>query len=409
MIAETSLPITERLMPADQNAAAEAVARAAVEGAAVYPIGGGTSLDFGSLPATPGIGLSLGCLNRVIDYPARDLTITVEAGMTMAALAEKLAAEGQRLPIDVPNPERATVGGVVASCLPGPRQYRWGGVRDYVIGLTAIDGAGVPFSAGGRVVKNAAGYDLCRLMCGAMGTLGAIVQVTWMLRPVPETTAWLGCDVPDWDAAERLLAAMVETKTLPSAIELLAGLPLPIEWESGANSLAVARLLVGLEGTQAEVAWMIQQLEEEWHRQGVASSLVLRGAQAEPVWRQLTEFPATLGEDGASPVVQLNVLPGDTAAAVREVIGVDPEAAVLAHAGNGAIVARMSPAAEETLMQRLQRLRRNRKLIVLSSLCTLDRDAVWGLPGPAQSVMQKIKDQFDPQNILNRGRFIFPS
>ena len=112
------------------------------------------------MPAkTPGLALSLARLNRVVDYPARDLTITVEAGITLAELDALLVTEGQWLPIEVPQPPRATLGGVVATAWSGPRRYGWGQVRDYVIGISAVDGRGLPFKGGGRVVKNVAGYD----------------------------------------------------------------------------------------------------------------------------------------------------------------------------------------------------------------------------------------------------------
>ena len=139
--------ITETIAPADQAAVAEAVRSAAGKGLAVYPVGGGTMLDFGVKPTRPGIALSLAKLNRVIDYPAADLTITVEAGMTLAELAKCLAAQRQRLPIDVPQPDRATVGGAVAVNAAGPRRYAYGTMRDYVLGLTAVDGAGTTSSA----------------------------------------------------------------------------------------------------------------------------------------------------------------------------------------------------------------------------------------------------------------------
>src|SRR5436190_8463483 len=117
------LPIKTTLTPADQTALASAVAQAFADGSALYPIGGGTSLEFGLPAKAPGSGLSLSGLNRVVDYPARDLTVTVEAGVTMQTLADLLAKEGQRLPLDVPQPAKATVGGVVATNWNGPRRY----------------------------------------------------------------------------------------------------------------------------------------------------------------------------------------------------------------------------------------------------------------------------------------------
>ena len=195
---------------------------------AVYPLGGGTSLDFGLPAAQPGIGFSLAGLNRVVDYPARDMTITVEAGITLANLADMLADERQWLPIDVPQPERATLGGVIATDVSGPRRYGYGTLRDYVIGISAVDGRGMTFKGGGRVVKNVAGYDFCKLLTGSLGTLGVITQVTLKLKPLVERSALVACDVRDWHAAERLLAGVVTSATTPTAIELLAG----PAWES---------------------------------------------------------------------------------------------------------------------------------------------------------------------------------
>ena len=113
-------------------------------------------------------------LNRVIDYPARDMTITVQAGITIAELQTLLAAENQRLPVDVPHADRATLGGALAVNVSGPRRYGFGTLRDYVIGISTVNDEGQEVKAGGRVVKNVAGYDLCKLHIGALGTLGII-------------------------------------------------------------------------------------------------------------------------------------------------------------------------------------------------------------------------------------------
>src|SRR5438874_457698 len=153
---------------------------------AIYPVGGGTMLDYGMPPARPGIALATAALNQVIDYPARDLTITVEAGITMQKLHETLAAENQWLPIDVPNPEQATIGGAIACDVSGPRRYGYGTLRDYVIGITVVNDRGQETHAGGRVVKNVAGYDLMKLYTGSLGTLGVVTQVTLKVRPKPE-------------------------------------------------------------------------------------------------------------------------------------------------------------------------------------------------------------------------------
>ena len=138
------------------------------------------------LAARPGHGLDLTGLSKIVDYTPRDMTILVEAGVRMADLAATLAAEGQQLPIDVPRAAEATIGGVVATNWNGPRRYGHGTIRDYVIGIHAVDGRGVPFKGGGRVVKNVAGYDFCKLLTGSLGTLGVITQLALKVKPLPE-------------------------------------------------------------------------------------------------------------------------------------------------------------------------------------------------------------------------------
>src|SRR6266436_6361799 len=217
------LPIKEVLAPETQDELAAAVRAAYETSTPLYPIGGGTSLQFGLPAKAPGRGLSLERLNRIVDYPARDMTVTVEAGVTMKTLADLLATERQRLPVDVPQAERATIGGVIATNWNGPRRYGESSLRDFVIGISAVDGRGLPFKGGGRVVKNVAGYDFCKLLTGSLGTLGVITQVTLRLKPIPEQSALLACPVPDAAAAEKLLAALITSHTTPTAIELLAG------------------------------------------------------------------------------------------------------------------------------------------------------------------------------------------
>src|SRR5207248_587611 len=167
------------------------VRRAIDQGHALFPLGGRTLLDVGLPPDRAGVGVDLRDLSEVIDYPARDMTVTVQPGITLARLEVLLATERQRLPVDVPQPDRATLGGALAVNASGPRRYGFGTLRDYVIGMTVVNDEGHEAKAGGRVVKNVAGYDLPKLHVGALGTLGIIVQVTLKLRPLPEESALL--------------------------------------------------------------------------------------------------------------------------------------------------------------------------------------------------------------------------
>jgi FAD/FMN-containing dehydrogenase len=339
-------------------------------------------------------------LNRVVDYPADDLTITVEAGMTIAELNHVLAKHRQWLPVDVPQPDRTTIGEAVAINAAGPRRYAYGTMRDYVLGFTAVDGTGMTFSGGGRVVKNAAGYNMCRLMAGSRGALGAITQVTLMVRPQNEASVLLACDVPRLEIAEKLLADLVRSPTRPVAIELLAGcqrgemgtgsepqraslgitdcgeVPVPISPRES-NPLFgpvleghAGRLYVGFEGPAAEVDWMVGQLRNEWAAAGIAAPMVASAADAEKLWRWLAEFPKGR---------RINVLPSQVIGTIAELLKTDPQCAVQAHAGNGVI-----------------------RVGGINSR---------GLTAPGYSddnvaeirVMQAIKERFDPQNILNPG------
>lgn len=136
---------SERITPATQAETVDAVRSAYEASRAIYPLGGGTALDYGVAPTQTGGTLDLTSLNRIVDYTPRDMTILVEAGMRMSDLASTLAAEGQQLPIDVPRALEATLGGVIATNWSGPRRFGHGTIRDYIIGIHAVDGRGTAF------------------------------------------------------------------------------------------------------------------------------------------------------------------------------------------------------------------------------------------------------------------------
>lgn len=386
---------------------AEVVRDAFASGTAVYPIGGGTSLDYGLPARRQGIGLSLAGLNRVVDYPARDMTIAVEAGITMAALAETLAAERQRLPIDAAQPELATLGGVVATNFSGPRRYGCGTVRDYVIGISAVDGRGIAFQGGGRVVKNVAGYDFCKLLTGSLGTLGVISQITLKVVPIPEAARLLECAAADIDQAERLLAALVTSRTTPTAIELLVG----GVWGER------PKVLVGLEGTAAEVEWMTGQLRSEWAELGIRDPRTLLPVEEAATWRRLTEFAAASSADASAGALAIKaaVKPSAVLRFIQELRAIDPGATCVAHAGNGIVLARcggLKPAdIAKTLIQRVQPAAAacSGRIVVYAAPdgSDLTRQAVWGAAGSDAGLMRSVKQQFDPAGLLNPGRFVY--
>jgi glycolate oxidase FAD binding subunit len=410
--AATNLPIRDTVAPSSQDELAAAVRSAFDANMPLYPVGGGSALDFGLPVKAEGRGLSLAKLDRVVDYPARDMTVTVEAGITMQALAELLATERQRLPIDVPQADRATIGGVIATNWNGPRRYGEGTVRDYVIGISAVDGRGQPFKGGGRVVKNVAGYDFCKLLTGSLGTLGVMTQVTLRLKPIPEQQALVACAVADASTAEALLAALVHSQTTPTAIELLGG----PAWQADAALGGLGTLgrtglylVVGLEGTGAEVEFMTRQLSAEWRAQGVDPLVV---GEAAALWRRLVEFSA----DGEPPLVlKASVAPSGTTAIVDAARRLDPECSLQAHAGSGIVLVKLSKFPEQGLSRALvgnlqpAAAAHHGSLIVLRnpSGAEMTHQSVWGATDAPLALMTEVKRKFDPRDILNRGRFIY--
>jgi glycolate oxidase FAD binding subunit len=327
----------EIVYPAEQAEVVDIVCRAAESGTAVCPLGGGTHRRVPSPPAPLpkgegrlGIQLSTAKLNRLIEYAPDDMTITVEAGMTVAELNRTLGARRQWLPVDVGWPQRATVGGTIAAGAAGPRRCAYGAIRDYLLGFTAVDGQGEVFSGGGRVVKNAAGYNLCRLMAGSRGTLGVITQATLMVRPLPERSAILACDVPSFELAEKLLAALVASPVCPAAVELTAGRdprddnPLLGPIPPG----AAARLCVGFDGSAEEVEWMLGRLREDWTALGMTSPVLMPDLPDTRFWTWLAEFPSD---------ARLTVLPGETVAAAARLMRDLSGAAIQARAADGVI------------------------------------------------------------------------
>ena len=177
------------MRPEDAGDAAAGLRLCDLGPAAVIVWGGGTQMRLGSVPRRYEIAFSTEGMSRMLEYQPADLTCRVEAGMRLTDLQATLAAQGQRLPLDPPRPERATVGGMVAANANGLGRARYGTVRDWVIGIAVAYPSGKVARAGGKVVKNVAGYDLMKLHIGALGTLGVVAEVNFKVQARPEAQA----------------------------------------------------------------------------------------------------------------------------------------------------------------------------------------------------------------------------
>ncbi len=378
----------------------------------LIPCGGRTSLHYGGVTPEDGTNVSLSELRRIVDYPARDMTITVEAGMRVEDLQQLMAAEGQRLPIDVPQAHRATLGGAIASNTSGPGRFGHGTFRDYVIGISGVDGQGRLFSAGGRVVKNVAGYDLCKLLVGSLGTLAIITQVTLKLRPMVESRCLLGMALKSLAAIEAALQKLVTTATRPVAVEVLNR---KAAWQIHGESrreLPIDRpvLLVGLEGSTPETGWQVATIRRELGDLIDDAAVTLEGDDADVLWRVLTEYQAASDD----PLSFKATLPASRL--VDFVTRADElDVALQCHAGNGIAIGHLPDSCSTTTeASRIIATLRDAALRSGGALVIHSCDADWkqklDVFGPLSSegvLMSRIKSALDPLGLLNPGRMTF--
>ncbi|MGQ9913256.1 MAG: FAD-binding oxidoreductase [Thermogutta sp.] len=401
--------ILETVFPASMSEAAEIVADAARERRAVYFRGAGTHFQYGCPPGRAGIAIATGAIQEVADYSYRDLTITVGCGVSLNRLGELLAQQSQFLPVDCVFGGDGTIGGAVAWSPPGPRAYRWGALQDYVLGVRAVDGMGRTFFAGGKVVKNAAGYNVTRLLTGSWGTLALILELTLMVRPLPEQLRLLSWVVTKRDRLERLLSCLIASRSEPSAIEVLGG----PRWEKD-RFLRVGdhhdecRVVAVYEGSAGEVDALCDELRRELSEAGLKIEEELPASS----YASLSNFLADVAR--SSCVYELSVRPTRLAAALDQLRNLRPRASFLGHAGLGRIFAFADEDGDVT-PESMVRLRG--AIATLGGRVTVlrypwdsswNRTAIWGPGGTASRYMQGLKDQFDPHNILNPGRYVFP-
>jgi glycolate oxidase FAD binding subunit len=374
-------------------------------GHAIYPQGGGTALDYGGVPRRPGVIVDTRGLDRLIDYPFADMTITVQAGMTLSALRAILAEKHQRVLVDAPHPDQATIGGIYATNTTGPRRFAAGRPRDQIIGVSFVTSGGEVIKGGGRVVKNVAGYDFPKLLTGSMGTLGIITQLTVKVRPIPEASAiaWVPFPAPD-----RLAAAMDALNlsgTRPMALELLNRPAAQAVGQSLGLPSDHAVLAIGIEDNIESVRWQIDRLKAEL---GQAELLVVEGERTKPLWDGLSEFQAA--SPGPISFVA-NIRPSSVAAFVA---GLDPERwSVQAHAGNGIVRAHgLGDWTPDAAARQLEPPRRKAVAdggnLMLSRCPTEWKESlrVWGEPRPDWALAERVRAALDPAGAMNPGRFV---
>jgi glycolate oxidase FAD binding subunit len=384
-------------LPADAAQVAAALRLCAEAEAAVVPRGGGTALHWGNPPRRADVVLSLQRLDGVVEHDDANLTATVQAGTPVAACQRALARAGQFVPVDPPHPERATVGGTVAVGGGGPRRMLYGGVRDLVVGMRVVLADGQQIKAGGTVVKNVAGYDMCKLFTGSLGTLGVITALTVRLSPLPEAEA----TVVAWGALADLLDLVDD---LAASVLQPAAVALVGPEVAGAVGLPAQPVLaVRAEGFGEAVARHVADVRQLAAARQVAAEEISPQAHRK-VWSALADFS---GGPSREALFRVTV---PLAAVGRVVTDVHSAGCgrVVAHAGSGAVWVEV-PAADAALwwgrLGALAEQHRGHCVLVAAPPEVKAARDVWG-GAPALSVMRALKSHFDPRGVLNPGRFV---
>ncbi|MGI8733851.1 MAG: FAD-binding oxidoreductase [Pyrinomonadaceae bacterium] len=375
----------------------------------VVPAGAATWLEVGNQLKSVNMIVSTARLNRILDHEPADLVASAQAGITLDDLNSHLAGGGQCLPLDPPNDGRATIGGVVATGLSGPQRFGYGAARNFVIGMQVVLADGRLVKAGGRVVKNVAGYDLCKLFTGSYGTLGLITELTFKLRPLPQRT-WT---VLVWGEVESLLAGarkIVSANLFPSAVELLSPAFTATADYAERNE---ALLLVKFAGSRDAVEKQTLESENLLKTHGRCRGPLIKGDSN--LWRVLSGFPITFPE---KCVWRATVPPSQLTSFLHLVEQTtarsDAPEMWQASVADGRIrVIEQDNDSHRQTAERLQRLRSEAETLggslVLenAALEVKSRIDAWGGIGKHVEVMQRIKQSLDPQNILSPGRFRF--
>ena len=405
--------------PGTEDEVADLLREATADGRAVCPVGRGAFLHLGGVPTRYDQALCTRGLDGMIDYQPTDMTVRVQAGLDVATLQAALGENGQWLPLDPPLPERATVGGMIAANLTGPCRFSQGTVRDFLIGIRVARADGTLIKGGGQVVKNVAGYDVPKLYCGSLGTLGVIVEATFQVRPRPQSQALLAVECASAEQAGAAALRLAGSDVQPFLVEL-ANFGPPVA--DASPSRGPYHVFIGLAGLEEEVADQRRRILALLHdakaaNAGTPDVTELDADRAATLSCALRNFPVS-GE----AVLRCKVsLPPSRVAGFCSDLEAEAQRhgladRLLARAGNGIVYCAFTPTAalisDEELLALVQWIRawaaQHRGFAVVEDIAPSlkVRADVWGGVGTAFPLMQRLKASLDPQGILNPGRFV---
>jgi glycolate oxidase FAD binding subunit len=356
----------------------EALRRAGDEGTPVRFRGGGTKLGWAANRDDPGTELSTARLDRILEHNVGDLTAVLEAGVPLAGAQATFGEAGQMLALDPPD-DGATIGGIVAAGDSGPLRARYGGVRDLVVGVRVALSDGTVASAGGKVIKNVAGYDLAKLFAGSLGTLGAILEVSVRLHPLPPATATAAGGSRDPAVAAR---AARELSHAP-----LEHLGLDVRW-GGGDGAVLARFGGAASREQAEAAAAILS------RAGLQPEVV---DDDDSIWRVQRE-----GQRSADwAVVRVSATQTDLPGLCAAVDGLGARLVGRAALGLSWVV--LPDRGPDEADAAIETLRRDYTAVLLDAPPGLKADHFGPLEPGARELMRRVRERFDPAGVCNPG------
>ena len=383
----------------------------------VVPWGRGTQMHLGPPPAEYDVALSLQHLARVLEYDSANLTLIAEAGLALREVYRLTIPERQFLPLGYPGSE-ASLGGLLATNTSGVKRLRYGGMRDLLLGIRVALPEGELLRYGGRVVKNVAGYDMCKLYIGSLGAFGVVTEVTFRLAMLPEEERLLVAAFPTLAQGMAAATAVRSAALLPSTVALVSAAgwadALPVSLQPGQVAL-----LVHVDGSHESVQRQIAEGEEICTSHGAVEATTLSGEALMTMW-EWQEVWRTASPDPALLQVRVGVPPSSVETALGlldEVPRFCREPVMwLADAGIGSVTARLPLDAQaDDLAAQVQawlggiraRLDDRQGFAVVESapeilITQLD---VWGTSSGA-GLLKRYKSRFDPQGLLNRGRYV---
>lgn len=403
---------------------------------AVAPVGGRTQTHWGGPAERVDMLLDLSAMDRVLDYQPADMTVTVQAGCTVTGLQARLAEHRQFLPVDPALSPQATVGGLVATNAAGPLRFAYGTVRDFLLGARFVRANGDIVQVGGRVVKNAAGFEIAKLLTGSLGTLGVLAELTFMVRPLPEEQRLLFIPVPHLDAIEPIVAILLDATLEPVLLEL--GNQAALRRFSGDLLLqemqAPYGIFVGFMGSQTIVEWQVDHVRNLLAPS--SSPLGIRLQVCELPWRPGYDFLVTARRAHAEALVcRASLLSSDIASFFDRAEHLFREQSLdvplLAHAGSGVVHLHFDPVPNHApdLINRLRALIDEagpaslqmhgmgdldllrslmaQNVVIESAPAKLRRAvSVWGRRAPHHDLAIQLKRRLDPDGLLNPGRLL---